>query len=208
MPYVGSPAQIAAQKRNIKFALAARHKPMSDADYVERIKSQCELAPSGCLEWRGYLHPEGYGETSCRGKGWRVHRLMYTLVKGAVPDHLMVCHTCDNRKCCNIEHLWLGTRGDNLRDMAAKGRHQEQVKTKCPRGHEYNDTNTYIVRKSNGKTARSCRQCQLIRCRIRGGWTREQAEKMPVTPHGHRPVNGSFPRKRGGSLNTPSQEQQ
>lgn len=51
-----------------------------------------------------------------------VHRFMYEHFKGKVPDSLYVCHSCDNTKCCNPEHLWAGTQTDNMRDMSRKGR--------------------------------------------------------------------------------------
>ncbi len=53
-------------------------------------------------------------------------RVAYLIHHGSVPD-LHICHTCDNRKCCNPRHLFAGTVKDNSDDMIAKGR---QVKAK------------------------------------------------------------------------------
>jgi len=52
----------------------------------------------------------------------RIHRLSYSHFIGIIPRHLFVLHRCDNRKCCNPKHLFLGTYDDNLKDMAAKDR--------------------------------------------------------------------------------------
>lgn len=51
---------------------------------------------------------------------------MWTIQRGAIPQGMIVCHTCDNRKCINIDHLFLGTKRDNARDMCAKGRHADR----------------------------------------------------------------------------------
>lgn len=50
------------------------------------------------------------------------HRLAYYCFVGLIPPDLCVCHTCDNGWCINPKHLWLGTRNDNNKDRAKKGR--------------------------------------------------------------------------------------
>jgi hypothetical protein len=52
-----------------------------------------------------------------------VHQLSYLANVGEIPDGLLVCHSCDNRKCMNPEHLFLGTNQDNMTDKMNKGRH-------------------------------------------------------------------------------------
>lgn len=78
-----------------------------------------------CWNWTAYVHWKGYGQFSVRGKKrtLRTHRFVYEITFGAIPDHLQVCHSCDNRKCCNPKHLFLGTSLDNTSDMVSKGRH-------------------------------------------------------------------------------------
>ncbi len=54
------------------------------------------------------------------------HRVAYTLAFGPIQPRMVVCHRCDNGLCCNPAHLFLGTAGDNSRDMMAKGRGRGQ----------------------------------------------------------------------------------
>lgn len=51
-----------------------------------------------------------------------IHRYSYLIHKGEIAPNLVVMHSCDNRSCCNPDHLSLGTIADNMADMYAKGR--------------------------------------------------------------------------------------
>ena len=76
----------------------------------------------GCWLWEGGVLSDGYGAFWLEGSNKRAHRVAYLLAIGEIPDGMCVCHTCDVRLCVNPSHLWVGTRGDNLRDMGKKGR--------------------------------------------------------------------------------------
>jgi hypothetical protein len=79
---------------------------------------------TGCWNWPedAYCDKDGYGSIRYAGRRMRVHRLMYIHAFGDVPEEMCVCHHCDNRKCENPEHFFLGTIADNIGDMYSKGR--------------------------------------------------------------------------------------
>lgn len=79
------------------------------------------LSPSECWLWQGAINDDGYGILRFRGEAHKSHRLAWILTNGE-PGDLHVLHRCDNRRCCNLSHLFLGTHADNMKDMALKGR--------------------------------------------------------------------------------------
>jgi len=141
--------------RTAHLEVDSRYTPTQKASRVERIKRLVKIDGNGCWLYQGYKRAQGYAFNSFGGKPWPVHRLMYALTKGAIPEGMFVCHTCDVRNCVNPDHLWIGTAKDNAQDCSAKGRVNGQAKTHCPKGHPYDGVNSFV---QNGR--RHCRQCR------------------------------------------------
>jgi hypothetical protein len=85
-----------------------------------------QRAQGPCIEWDGARMATGYGVITLRGadgvRSYVVHRLVWQIFHGPIPEGLFVCHHCDNPPCIRVDHLFLGTHADNMADMVAKGR--------------------------------------------------------------------------------------
>jgi len=97
------------------------------AEWAEPGRVERSAAVEGpCVEWDGARQAQGYGMTRTKSSGrklLRAHRVKFEEAFGPIPGGLQVLHRCDNPPCVSPDHLFLGTREDNTRDMKTKGRY-------------------------------------------------------------------------------------
>ncbi len=123
------------------------------------------------IEDRGYVTPchiwgldrddKGYGRAN---RNELAHRVAWVSARGPIPDGLFVCHHCDQPPCVNVEHLFLGTRQDNMDDCRAKGR--------FARGED------------NGNAKLRAPEVRAIKARLHSGASQASiAREFGVSPH-------------------------
>ena len=122
---------------------------------LERVLVRCKSDANGCWVFTG-AKSRGYGVVRIsRAAGNKVtHRVVYETLVGDVPEGLDLDHLCRNRACCNPSHLEPVTRSENLRRSPLVGK-RRVVKTHCPQGHPYDESNTYVT-PSGGRMCRTC----------------------------------------------------
>lgn len=122
------------KKKPIRGTYAQKPMPSLSANDVAefhlRIRKQHE--GNDCHEWARGITGRGYGAFHRHNTQYSTHRVAYKLAHPEWDETDFVLHKCDNRRCVNPDHLFLGDHGDNMRDMVAKGR--------CPRSRHLNKT--------------------------------------------------------------------
>jgi len=96
---------------------------------IERFETKYRINnKTQCWEWIGAFYGSGYGNIMLEnGKITGSHRASWLIHKGKIPLNHNICHKCDNKKCVNPEHLFIGTQKDNLHDMSKKGRRRSNT---------------------------------------------------------------------------------
>lgn len=120
--------------------------------------------PDDCWLWLGATNGNGYGVIGTGGRGGRqvyVHRVVWELERGPIPDGLEVDHLCRVRNCVNIRHLELVTHRENNHRSPLTLVGLNANKTHCPAGHPYDGANTYHP--PGAPNSRMCRACMAIR---------------------------------------------
>jgi hypothetical protein len=118
-----------------------RGRPFPSVNIIERLERRAgELRDGECWE-SDYKCTNGFGHVILRlGSTGHIyqHRLAWEAHNAEpIPEGMCVLHKCDNPRCFNPEHLFLGTRKDNTHDMCTKGRHNGN-RNRCPETGRYN----------------------------------------------------------------------
>jgi hypothetical protein len=95
---------------------------MPDSQRRAYLMERSEDGANGCRNWTGQTIKDGYGRFRRQGKKVLAHRVAWELDHGPIPPGMCICHRCDNPRCVNVSHLFLGSHADNMADKGAKGR--------------------------------------------------------------------------------------
>jgi hypothetical protein len=117
------------------------------SDLETRLMSRVART-DGCWLWTGYVQPNGYAQLWCHGKREYVHRVMFQLRVGPIPDDKEIDHRCNVRHCVRPDHLRLLDHAENVKRGFRR-------RTTCKNGHPYTGDNIYWWR---GR--RHCRECR------------------------------------------------
>ncbi len=126
----------------------------------ERFESKYMKDPSGCWLWQACVNNSGYGGFNINRKWVMAHRVAWEIAYGSIPKGVHVCHHCDTTNCVNPDHLFLGSRFDNMQDAVKKKRQNYSKRTKCKNGHTLKG-NSY-VRKDCVVFGRRCKTCAKL----------------------------------------------
>jgi hypothetical protein len=178
--YPPHPCSIAGcPRRSVAFGLCSAHRRAQVAYGDPLIRKNLRLVPletrlwsrikrqgaRDCWPWLGTLTRWGYGKIEINGKTRHVHRVVYELLVGPIPDGMDIDHLCHgpdcepgphcpHRSCENPAHMEPVTTGENVRRGFSLSSVNRE-KTHCPRGHPYSAENTRL----NSRGQRVCRTC-------------------------------------------------
>lgn len=136
---------------------------MNNEKAMERFWSKVEKT-DGCWIWKASTRHGGYGQFWDGKRKVAAHRFLFESSYGPVGDGIEICHKCDNPPCVRLDHLFAGTKTDNMRDAWSKGRLRIPVAPPpvigpvkfCRRGHAKTADNVYRNASGRGWPCRTC----------------------------------------------------
>lgn len=124
--YGVSKSVISRIKNGLAWSHLARPTQLNQAPLLSPIDvlfANCAPEPNtGCWLWLGYVNNKGYGNIKLNGRPELTHRRAYRLKHGGIPEGLWILHKCDTPSCINPDHLYAGTREQNIADMISRNR--------------------------------------------------------------------------------------
>lgn len=129
----------------------------------ENVAQHVDVSPdTGCWNWKFAMSSNGYGVKGRKGKTMLAHRVVYEVLRNPIPEGMQALHTCDNPRCCNPYHIFIGTNRDNARECVAKSRNSKiRVRSKL------NDEAVSAIRASSETSASLARKYGVARTTIR-----------------------------------------
>ncbi len=121
----------------------------------ERFEEKYEPIEGGCWMWTGARDGAGYSMLWRDGRTDRAHRVSYELHVGPIPAGFTIDHLCDHPWCVNPEHLRACTQRDNVLRGDSRSAHNARA-THCPKGHPFDEENTYVYRNGRGRMCKTC----------------------------------------------------
>ena len=152
---------------------------MFEEKFISRFWSKVDKKPNqGCWLWTANKYQGGYGQIKYKNKTISAHRASYQILKGIIPDGLVLDHLCRNRACVNPDHLEIVTQRENILrgvGLAAVNKNKEF----CPKGHSYSERG--FLNKNGQRICLECKRIKAASDRSSG-----KAKKYPYDPEKRR----------------------
>ena len=116
------PKKVKVNKYRFKWKTATKK------EKLDRIRINFEanvIKKDGCWDWKKSIKKK-YASIKYENRQTSAHRISWLLHFGEIPEGLFVCHKCDNARCTNPTHLFLGIARENVLDMINKDRHKNR----------------------------------------------------------------------------------
>jgi hypothetical protein len=149
--------------------MESKIKPIDWVSTKDRFEKFADIKETTkCIEWTGYYGTTGYGVLMVNRMPKKTHRLSYQIYNGKIPEGMWVLHKCDNSRCVNPKHLYIGDSKRNVHDMLERNRHVSPLGEKNGKSKLTNDQvrEIKIILKKSNKIRETARKFNVSRYAI------------------------------------------